>query len=344
MLTTGIDKLHLIARDWQESGGVRWTESTQKKWVEGADENTGEITWEQVEKTKKFINDKSTGLRIDNDGIGLFLAFNPNRLLTKSHHIITDPALLPEAVDIARDVCNRHGVDPDFNASILAQVDLCRQAEMNYPIESYQPAFHRLMGSRLENISYEKGYYFKNDNVTAVFYDKAYQARKEYDVKGLPENLQRFEIRVKNHRAVKALMKCNTIQGLTLTDVDSWFTHFAQKRIFNSEKQIALFPHSETLVQYVAGNYRDGVLKFLLDSVAYDKEINSLLDVVDKNFGSLKALRQACMNLGFSRQRWKKTLDSIKARDRFFQKTFLSNKVTPVDLVDELKQKFALIA
>lgn len=344
MLITGIDKLHLVAKEWQGSGKVRWSETIQKTWQDVPNVQTGEVTQEEVTRVKKYINDKSSGLRIDNDGSGLLVVFNPNRLLTKTHHVVRHPSEIEEAVGIARTICNGYGIDTDFNASTLSQVDLCRQAEMAYPIEAYQPAFTRLQGSRLETVSYEKGYYFKNDNITSVFYDKAYQANKVYKVRGLPENLQRFEMRFKNARTIKSQLKCSNLEGLRMVDIDAFYNQFALKRIFNGEKQLTIFPHAETLAQYVAGYTRDGVIKFLSDLVTFNTGCTSMIDAVNQHFGSLKALRQACMGLGFSRQRWKKTVEAIKGRDRFYQKTFLSNKVTPVDLIDELKEKYSLTA
>jgi hypothetical protein len=344
MLTTGIDKLHLVAKEWEESGKVRWTENTTKGWFATPNIETGEEEYEQRTITKKYINDDSSGLRIDNDGTGLLVVFNPNRLLTKTHHVVTHPSQLDNGLDIASTICKSHGIEVDFQGSTLSQVDLCRQAEMKYSIEAYQPAFSRLTGSRLENVSYEKGYYLKNDNVTAVFYDKSYQAKKKYKVTGLPETLQRFEIRYKNARTISSQLKCNNLKGLKLIDVAECFNTFADKRVFNNHKQLLIFPHAETLGQYIYSNERNGLLNFVTDLNIFNGGSTSLLDAIIQTFGSLKDFKKACYSLGVSRQRLQKFIQALTKRDSFYQQTFLKNKVTPVDLIDELKQKYELVA
>lgn len=341
MSVTGIDKLHLVARQWDVSGRVKWETTTKTKWKEVTNKQTGEVEDQEVSISKQFINDDKSGLRIDNNGEGLLIVFNPNRLITQTHHLIRPYSEVDEAVSIANDICKSYGVSPDFEGSTISHVDLCRQAEMNYPIEAYQPAFSRLTGSRLENVSYEKGYYYKSENCTGVFYDKAYQASKKYKVKGLNQNLQRFEIRLKTKRSIKNQMKCENIQGLKMQDLEAFYNQFALKRIFNGERQMSLYPHLDTMHQYISAHKKNGAMIFLSDLAAYSGGVLSFIDLINQNLGGMKAFRES---LGYSRQRWQKLNHQIRIRDRFFQKTFHSNKVTPVDLIDELKDKYSISA
>lgn len=344
-MTTGIDKIHLVARDFHESKKVKWTTTEVSTWI---DPKTGLIISgdEPIKKTKKFINDKKSGLRIDNDGNGLLIVFNPNRLITNTPYIVRPQTDIDEAINTATTICNGYGIEPDFNSATFSQVDLCRQAEMSFGIDTYQPAFNRLTGSRLEQIKYEKGYYLKNDNCTSVFYDKTYQAQKEYKIKGLPENLQRFELRFKNPRTVKAQLNCNSIEGLKQINVADKFTQFANKRVFNTEKQLMIYPHETQLGTYLVSKKKNAVVNFITDLMIYKNNREAtLIETINETYGSIKTLRQICIdNFGFSRERWKKTVKAIKDRDDFYQRTFLKGKITAVDLIQELKEKYGLVA
>jgi hypothetical protein len=345
-MITGIDRLYLTTSEFEDNG-AKWGSRINTQWIEEKNKITGEITEREVTSKQFFINDIShTGLSINKNSEGILLQFNPNRIITNTHFEIRPKEELSEALQKVDNLCKSKGISVDLLASKVFKIDLCRQAEMSYPIETYLPAFEKMQSLRLEQRKAEKGYYFESENSTGVFYDKAFQCRKKFKIKTLPENLMRFEQRFENSVSVKSNLKLNSIDGIGLINLDEAFNTFATKRIFRTSKQIPLFPALENLEYYYTQNKRGFLMRFIYQNLSADGGYQSLYDGIDAKFGGLKKIKQECFAKGLikSREAWRIFVNKLNEEDKIFQRRIINSGLKPIDLIEELKTKFAISA
>jgi len=343
MLTTGIDRLYLNTKDFDISS-AKLDKRTMETWYTSFDLETGEEVQTLVNKSSKFLNDKATGITVNVNEDGLLCVFNPNRILTGTHHEVRPQAEVGEAVQKVGAHLKAKNISIDFEGAGISHIDLCRQAQLTYPIEAYFPAFNTLNLNRLKRTGYEKGFYFSSSHSEGVFYDKAHQCRQEFKVKGLPETLTRFEIRFNDRRTVGANLKANNLHGLNMVNVDHVFNNYATKRIFNNSKQLSIQPASGALGKYLQQK-ENGLMTFVNHLLLMRGGSTSIVSGILDAFGSLDAFRHECVSVhGMDRTTFYRNWKKILSQDDMYQRVMLKKGVTSVDLVAELKEKFELVA
>lgn len=354
-VVTGVDRLYLTSSEIRpEFKSVKWTEKTISNWVESIDPHTGEVTEEQTTSSQKFLNFKEYGLGVSLNSQGLLFQFNPNRIITNTHYQIRPIADIDEAVDKVQNICRTKGLDVDLNTFKISHIDLCRQNQMNHPFEAYLPFLRQINGKRLDSYEYPNSYYFENSQSEGVLYDKSYQAKKLFK-ENVPDRTMRFEHRHKNGRSVQSNLKANTIQGLKQIDIDAVFNNYAQ-RIFKPEIQLNIYPYLSQLEQYIRRGKKDSVINFLHHMSMASGGVKGLKQTIIETFGTMDALREAIrISTGYyhsnrpyaksrERQNWSDLMRRIDADDRFYQMNFVNEEERPINLKDELFEKFQLTA
>lgn len=355
-IVTGIDKIYLTSPEIRpEFKSVKWSERQNTTWVESIDSRTGEVVDEQRTSVQKFINFKEYGIGVNLNSDGIMTHFNPNRVLTNTHYQIRPIDDIDEAVNKVHKILKSKGLEVDLNNWKFFHLDLCRQTQTNYQFETYLPLFRQINGKRLDNYEYPNSYYFENTQSEGVFYDKTYQAKKLFNEK-VPNNTMRFEQRYKTGKSVQANLKANTIQGLKQTDIDAVFNRYAIERIFKPQIQLTIYPYLSQLEQYLKSGKKDSVLLFLHHMSMASGGVKSTKQVIIETFGSINALREAIrMASGYynsnrpyaksrERQNWLSLMRRIDADDRFYQVNFVSEEQRPINLKDEIFEKFNLTA
>lgn len=354
-LVTGIDKLWLTCPEIRpEFNSAKWTEKAITKWVETIDPMTGEVTEEQTTSLQKYLNFKEYGLQVSLNSDGLLFQFNPNRIITGTHHEIRPVNELPEAYAKVQNICRTKRLDIDLTHFKSIHVDLCRQNIFPIPFYGYVPVFRELNASRLDSYEYPNGYYFENTQSLGVFYDKTNQAKKLFKEK-LPDNTFRFEQRHTNGRSVQSNLKANTLEGFMQIDIDAVFNSYAQ-RIFRPQVQLTIYPYLSHLEQYIKRGKNDSVILFLNHMSMASGGVKGLKQTIIETFGTFNALREAIrIATGYynsskpyaksrERQNWANLMKRIDAEDRFYQMNFVNQEERPINLKDELIEKFQLTA
>ena len=341
-MVTGIDRLYLVTQN-HDLTRAKLDSRTDKKWVSVPNIETGELEYQEVTREVKYYNDKLTGISVDLNEHGLLVKFNPNRILTGTHHAIRPQGEVMDAVEKTRKILTAKNIHVDFAGSAVSQIDLCRQNSLSYPIEAYFPAFNVLNLNRLTRTGYEKGFYFSSSHSEGVFYDKTHQCKKEFNEVGLPETLTRFEIRFKDKRTVSANLKANSIEGLELVDIEQVYNTYANNRIFNNSRQLTIQPASDALGKYLKSK-ENGLKDFVNHLLLMRGGTTSIMEGLIDAFGSLEAFRHECVSVhGMKRNTFKYALDRLKEQDSMFQKVMIKQGIKTHDLVHELRDKFNLI-
>jgi hypothetical protein len=342
-LTTGIDRLYLHTKDFDISC-AKLDQRTTTMWQSTANIETGEEEQVQVTKTAKYWNDKATGISISVNDDGMLAVFNPNRILTNSHHEVRPQAEVLDAIEKVSKRIGIKNIGADLTNASISQIDLCRQANLSYPVEAYFPAFNVLNASRLKRTGYEKGFYFSSSHSEAVFYDKGFQVLKEYKVKGLPATLTRFEQRFKDKRTVGVNLKANSIGGLQLVNVAQVFNDYAMNRVFRNSKQLSIQPASGALRLYLKATKENGLMTFVNHLIIMRGGATSIVESLLDAFGTYEAFRHECIEGGMPvrtfQNNWKRIID----QDKMYQQVMLKKGIKTTDLVQELKDSFQLVA
>lgn len=341
-LTTGIDRLYLHTKDFDISS-ARLDQRTTTMWQTTQNIETGEEEQVQVTKTAKYWNDKATGISISVNDDGLLAVFNPNRILTNSHHEVRPQAEVLDALEKVSQRMKFKNISAELEGSSISQIDLCRQANLSYPVEAYFPAFNVLNLSRLKRTGYEKGFYFSSSHSEAVFYDKGYQVLKEYKVKGLPATFTRFEQRFKDKRTVGANLKANSISGLQMVNVEEVFNTYAMNRIFKNSKQLSIQPASGALRQYLKAK-ENGLMTFVNHLIIMRGGTTSIVESLLDAFGTYEAFRHECIESGMPVRTFQHNWKRIVEQDKLYQQVMLKKGIKTTDLIQELKDSFQLVA
>lgn len=353
---TGVDKIYLTTAELlPEYDSAKWSENSNSQWEEFVCPFTGEIVEEKVTREKKYLNFKDHGLVVNYNDDGLLIHFNPNRILTNTHYEIRPLSDIDEAVDKVQKICLSKHLDIDLSRFKITHIDLCRQAQTKYQFETYISLFRQIMASRLDSYEYPNSYYFENTQSEAVFYDKTYQAKKLFKEK-VPSNTMRFEQRFKEGRVVSSIFKANNLDGLKKTDIDAVYNKYAIERIFRREVQLEVYPFITQLEQYVKRGKRNGVMEFLMHLSMASGRVKSIKDAIIETYGTMNELRDALRLInGYSqenkpyqkskeRQNWMRLTKRIEAEDRFYQMNFVNEEIRPINLKDEIIEKFQLTA
>jgi hypothetical protein len=344
MLITGIDKVHLQTESFDTSKAQMNT-TVSNLWVDSINQQTGEVIKEQVISEKEFLNDAPTGIHVSKNKYGVLLQFNPNRVLTNTHHEVRPQNEFMESVEkVSNLLKDKHNVELDLVGAKLTHLDLCRNAILNYPLQAYMPAFSMLDASRLNNVQHENGFYWKSENNIAVAYDKAYQVRKVFKVKGLPLTLARLEIRHTSEGLKQKSFRINSIDGLAKIDVAKSYNQFLTNRVFKQGKQLSIHPATSILDTYLKSSNYNAVGRFINDMIIGSGGATSKMEALIDAYGSIDAFRHECSMLGVTRQRWKAFIARFQEDDAFYQRVVVKKGILPVDLIHEIRTKFELVA
>lgn len=342
MNTTGIDRVYLKTYlfDLQKA---KMDKNVSTKWVEVPDIETGETVKELVTTEREYLNDKHTGISLDKDARGVLVKFNPNRVLTNTHHEVRPQSEFPDACEkVIRILKDKHNVDIDLTGAKLIHLDLCRNAILDYPLQAYMPAFSMLDASRLSNIQHETGFYWKSENNTVVAYDKAYQVRKVFKIRNLPPTLARLETRHTSEGLKQKAFRFDTIDGLNSADVADRYDQFLTNRIFKQGKQLSIHPATSILETYLRTRNNGAVMRFVNDILLSTGGTTSKIEGIIDMYGSLDAFHHECKMLGVSKQRWRDFIKRLNEEDELYQRVIIKTGIKPVDLIDEIKHKFEI--
>lgn len=277
---------------------------------------------------------------------GLKISFNPSKIFHPYNLISTSDKNYHDAFKVIQDECKQIGLKFNIESCIPTRIDIAKNVEMKHLLSVYEPAYKLLKGQRMKNkIFYEGGYLIKSTQNQIAFYDKRFELRAHNVTAEMNErNLLRGEMRLLSTKSVGKKLNISTIQNfndLTAHEVDDIFKTFLIKRIFskqyestqlvidfNKESEILKECHREYGRNFIDTYFAiKSIDTIILEFGTLEKFKNFVADTI--HFNSRNTINNIMKKIE-SKLELKAKIDKQK------------NQITPVTLIDELKQKFAI--
>ena len=347
----GIDKISLSTTDFKVKNitdiGKFGRNHNIKQGGSDAMQIYSDLEGHTIECNSVYSNQKIGHYDISNKK-GLQIHFNPSKVF--HHYNLTNTGEdLNTCIDAVKSEIKDLGIMVNFDEMNLIRLDIAKQQSMNLPLIAYHSAYGLIKGKRTETIKMPNGHYIGNKTHETCFYGKQNeliynQKLVEYKAENsMPKNLLRIEPRFKKTDAVRRYTKLNNIkelQSITPNEVNSIYNKFL-KRIFfetkNNGNQISLDFNTEI-----------GFFKMLKEknSRSYFNhwlQIHSVFDLLEK-FGSYDMLTEFFIQAGESRKSILMFITKIKTLVAEYHilsnELKLNTKVTPITMLEELKEKF----
>jgi hypothetical protein len=228
----------------------------------------------------------------------------------------------------------RAGIETDIMKAIVVRLDCFANVESDEPFDHYLPLFRGLDFPRTARTRHATSLLWHNSQYEIAIYDKRaeVQHRRE-SVADLPDNVIRFEYRLKTPRRVYASLKLNTVQNL-LDNYDVIRDHFKQTLKDN------LFPYAVEGLNLSTGSQIEAEMLAFKKSTQnwfndylYAKGARS----VEKRMGRSGLKRLVEQHLKGSAHRTEEKLRKLRMTLRLLRPAKGSRRLG--DLLDELKRK-----
>jgi len=275
---------------------------------------------------------------------GLKVSFNPSKIWHPYNLVSTQDKQYHDAFKVIQDECRQIGLKFNIESCHPSRIDIAKNVEMKYLLSVYEPAYKLLKGQRMKNkMLYDGGYLIKSTQNQIAFYDKRFELRAHNVTAEMNErNLLRGEMRLLSTKSVGKKLNISTIQNfndLSALEVDDIYKTFLNKRIFSKQyesTQLVIDFNKESEI------LKECHLKYGRNAIDTYLAIKSL-DTVILEFGSLekfKSFVKETIHFG-SRNTINNIMQKIESKLEF--KATIDkqkNNITPVTLIDELRQKF----
>lgn len=144
-----------------------------------------------------------------------YVQFSIPRIIFGDNFSPADEGEVNQAFDIVFKELKSIGLIGDFIKSRFSRIDIFKNADFDFPVQSYYPIFETLKGKRMRNNEGINGEYHRWGNTAHVYccYDKNVERmyRGRQAVQG---NIIRFEYRLMKHSKVKTVTGYDTVEDL----------------------------------------------------------------------------------------------------------------------------------
>ena len=165
-----------------------------------------------------FFNGENFHLDVIHYGSFIHLSI-PKYLVVDHNYYNVSQAEARRCFNRINDDLIKHGLQTDILKSQLCRIDLFIDISTKFPFNYYKPLFEKLHGNRLKYTTWGTTVYFSNSRWEISIYDKKSQLKgKRIEIPDMPENVMRFEIKLKGK------LKCNEVlKMVTLNELlNSW--------------------------------------------------------------------------------------------------------------------------
>jgi hypothetical protein len=290
---------------------------------------------------------------------GLQIHFNPSKVY--HDYVLTNTGEgLNNCLKAVKNEADAIGIKVNLDNMKLIRLDIAKQQSLKLPLLAYHSAYNLIKGKRTETAKMPNGHYIGNKTHETCFYGKQqelvlHQKLKEYSFAGsMPPNLLRIEARLKNGKGVMRYTNLKNIQELSKCsegDIENLYSSYLKNILFttkHSGKQLILNFSSE--VEFFNG------LKQIYPRSYFNEwlSINGVGEVLNR-FKDIETLNTFFLMCGEGQNESTKRKNAYMFTNRIkyliSQYHALNNKLlintdelTPLNLLDELKNKFLNVA
>lgn len=270
---------------------------------------------------------------------GLRIILNPSKL-HHAYNLVSTGNQFNDVINRVEADMKNLGIVADVKKMNIARIDLAKNEQMKYPVNSYHSVFNLVKGKRTENLKNINSYYIGNKQHEVCFYDKALEVMHEHNGKyyeQLPDNFMRCEDRLKKTKQVLKFTGISTLNDLIETapnELDLIRKTYLQKVIFNRLKlgtQAVI--NWDTEVDFFQKIKSDMPKKYFLHWLTI-RSVDSLMN----DFGTLDNVKKFLYHAGENKSAIHKNINRLQ--DIIFEASKYKNEIPTTELLDEIVEKF----
>lgn len=299
--------------------------NSEGKWVEGA---------------KAYINTDRYNLTIKpnamGEGVRTFIQFSlPKALTGNNFHAISEKETSSALEALDKDIRAR-GILLNLNDCRLSRIDAFRNVYSEESFSDYTPLFNLLRAKRQLKRDYGSTFLWSNTQREICVYDKIAEVKlRGGSIREYPQNVIRFEYRLKNNRVTKRDTGIETLREINNLDaVRDAYNEALEKHLFClSVKEIEVLASSD--LEAIIQSYKDTGSRYWINDFKGDFGAYSVLS--STNIETFKSIIERVS--GNRTVAWRIVKDFENSRNKVALHSKAVKNKTLSDLYNELKGK-----